>query len=62
MSTVGRSGGATTDWPLRPPEWLERAERPFVLIYVTNHGGRQAIEEWLRERGYAAGEDYLAVG
>lgn len=48
--------------PVRPRGWLARAPRPFVLVYVTNHGARDLIAGWLSELGYAAGEDYLFVG
>jgi glycosyltransferase involved in cell wall biosynthesis len=43
--------------------WLEsRSPRPYVLIYVTNHGARQEIITALESMAYQAGEDYLAVG
>jgi len=43
--------------------WLEhRTPRPYVLIYVTNHGARQEIITVLESQGYQAGTDYLAVG
>jgi glycosyltransferase involved in cell wall biosynthesis len=48
--------------PVRPPDWLDRRPRPFVLIYVTNHGARDEIAEKLDAWGYRPGEDYLAVG
>jgi hypothetical protein len=48
--------------PVRPPEWLDRQPRPFVLIYVTAHGARADAESRLAKWGYAPGEDYLAVG
>lgn len=42
--------------------WLKREPRPFVLIYVTNHGARDEIEEYLNSIGYRRGDGYLAVG
>ena len=53
-----------TIWGRRvhPPRWLDRVPRPFVLIYVTNHGARDEIEQCLRAMGYHRGNDYLAVG
>lgn len=48
--------------PVVAPEWLERSERPFVLVYVTNHGARELIGDLLARMGYRSGEDWLAVG
>ncbi len=57
--------------PVYGPAWLQQAAatpngvnqcRPFVLIYVTNHGARDEIAAQLQAWGYQAGEDYLAVG
>ncbi len=45
------------------PDWLKhQVKKPFVLIYVTNHGAREEIEQILIEFGYNAEMDYLAVG
>jgi glycosyltransferase involved in cell wall biosynthesis len=45
------------------PEWLAaRRPRPFVLVYVTNHGAREMVDPLLAAWGYRAGEDYLWVG
>ena len=57
------------------PEWLAKtsaqtsaktsdktSERPFVLVWVANHGARDAIGSSLRSMGYARGLDYLMVG
>lgn len=44
------------------PHWLERAEKPFVLSYVNNHGARELIASDLESRGYRRGSDYLIVG
>jgi glycosyltransferase involved in cell wall biosynthesis len=45
------------------PYWLRQHDpRPFVLIYVANHGAREEISDMLEAFGYRAGEDYLAVG
>ncbi|GIV88203.1 MAG: glycosyl transferase [Chloroflexus sp.] len=48
--------------PVHAPSWLNRRPRPFVLVYVTNHGARDLINSWLTEMGYQPGEDYLGVG
>ena len=43
--------------------WIAaQADRPFVLVYVTNHGARDVIARELEQMGYRPGEDYLAVG
>jgi hypothetical protein len=47
---------------VRPVETLDVCERPFVLVYVTNHGARDLIAKRLDEFGYRAGSDYLMVG
>lgn len=47
---------------VQPRAWLAQARRPFVLVYVTNHGARALIGGWLHELGYAPGADYLCVG
>lgn len=48
--------------PVHPRSWLEHRPRPFVLVYVTNHGARALITGWLAEMGYQPGADYLFVG
>lgn len=49
--------------PVHPPEWLmQRKPRPFVLVYVNNHGARDLIAARLAELGYGAGDDWLGVG
>ena len=48
--------------PVHPPAWMERGPRPFVLVYVNNHGARDEIAAWLASRDYLPGEDWLAVG
>jgi glycosyltransferase involved in cell wall biosynthesis len=49
--------------PVHAPEWLDGLNpRPFVLVYVNNHGARELIAERLREMGYAVGRDFLCVG
>lgn len=55
-------GQTFMDRPVYSPEWLDRADRPFVLVYVTNHGARDLIAEKLESLGYVSGQDYLAVG
>jgi hypothetical protein len=53
-----------TVWGARvhPPPWLDQAPRPFVLVYVANHGARELIDAQLAQLGYRPGEDYLGVG
>lgn len=48
--------------PVVDSSWLERNGRPFVLIYVANHGAREDIAGVLDAMGYIQGENYLAVG
>lgn len=48
--------------PVHPPEWLERAERPFVLVYVATHGARDLIAARLAAMGYVLGSDWLPIG
>ena len=48
--------------PVCSPAVLDTAPRPFVLVYVTNHGARDAIATDLAARGYRRGQDWLAVG
>jgi len=49
--------------PVHPPEWLAaRDPRPFILVYVNNHGARDLIAARLKEMGYRAGDDWLGVG
>ena len=48
--------------PVVGPGWLDRGERPLVLVYVAAHGARELIAEELESRGYRRGRDYLAVG
>jgi len=49
--------------PVHPPRWLaSETQRPFVLVYVTNHGARDLIAEDLTTLGYAQGDGYLMVG
>jgi glycosyltransferase involved in cell wall biosynthesis len=47
------------------PEFLKnhpQPAKPFVLVYVTNHGAREMIEVELESYGYRKGEDFLSVG
>ena len=55
-------GNRIGETPVVGPEWLEVNGRPFVLVYVANHGAREEIMEVLQERGYRPGKDCLAVG
>ena len=48
--------------PVVGSDWLARNGRPFVLIYVANHGAREDIAGELDALGYVQGKDYLAVG
>ncbi len=48
--------------PVVGSEWPTENGRPFVLVYVTNHGAREEIMQALEEMGYQAGVDCLAVG
>ena len=48
--------------PVVGVEWLNRSARPFVLVYVANHGARKQIAEELQAMGYGRGTDYLMVG
>ncbi len=49
--------------PVHPPEWLaDRSPRPFILVYVNNHGARDLIAARLDEMNYRAGDDWLGVG
>ncbi|MDH3646238.1 MAG: glycosyltransferase [Gammaproteobacteria bacterium] len=47
--------------PVVAPEWLQE-NRVFVLGYVSNHGAREEIADWLVSRGYRRGRDFLMVG
>lgn len=58
----GRVGMTIWGLPVHPHEWLDRARKPFVLVYVTNHGAREKIAEALEKYGYATGRDFLSVG
>lgn len=55
-------GNAVHGVPVHPPAWLDRADKPFVLSYVTNHGARDIIAAQLQGMGYRRGRDYLMVG
>lgn len=55
-------GHRVWDLPVHPPEWLAGLEpRPFVLVYVNNHGARDLIAARLAELDYGA-DDWLGVG
>ena len=47
---------------VHPPDWLWRLPRPFVLVYVNNHGARGLIGRELTKMGYRRRRDYLMVG
>jgi glycosyltransferase involved in cell wall biosynthesis len=48
------------------PAWLQghsiSGQRYFVLNYVTNHGARDQVRNYLLNTGYRIGEDFLEVG
>lgn len=51
--------------PVVTPDFLRNPDankKPFVLIYVTNHGARDLIQRELDSFGYQINEDYLSVG
>lgn len=48
--------------PVHPPAWLDQRPKPFVLVYVTNHGARDYIGGLLSQAGYLPSVDYLGVG
>ena len=58
----GRIGNIIWGLPVHPHEWLNRDPKPFVLVYVNNHGARDEIAGVLKQWGYTIGEDYIAVG
>jgi glycosyltransferase involved in cell wall biosynthesis len=55
-------GNSVHGVPVHAPQWLDRADKPFVLSYVTNHGARDVIAAQLQAMGYRRGRDYLMVG
>lgn len=48
--------------PVVAPDWLEQQEKPLVLCYVTSHGVREQVENFLLKLGYEKGGDFLHVG
>ncbi|MGI9318554.1 MAG: glycosyl transferase, partial [bacterium] len=51
--------------PVRAPDYLNQlvgGSKPFVLIYVTNHGARELIDAELTGMGHRINKDFLAVG
>lgn len=57
-----KTGNRIDGIEVREPATLDVRERPFVLVYVTNHGARDLIASRLEELDYRAGRDYLMVG
>jgi glycosyltransferase involved in cell wall biosynthesis len=55
-------GNRVEGLPVHPPEWLQRTDHPFVLVYVATHGARDLIAGRLAAMGYVLGEDWLPVG
>ena len=48
--------------PVVDPDWLKQMPRPFVLVYVNNHGAREQIQLELSAMGYQPRRDFLMVG
>lgn len=48
--------------PVHSPVWLLQEPRPFVLLYLTQHGAREEAGARLERMGYAIGRDWLGVG
>lgn len=48
--------------PVCTPDLLQGDPKPFVLVYVTNHGAREDIGAALADYGFRRGQDWLAVG
>jgi len=44
------------------PQWLDRPDPPFVLVYARAHGARELTSAFLERLGYVCGKNYLAVG
>lgn len=56
-------GNQITGSPVVSSRWIaDQVDKPFVLIYVTNHGARDLIAQELEQMGYQPGDHYLAVG
>ncbi|EGV50715.1 glycosyltransferase [Candidatus Endoriftia persephone] len=55
-------GNRIDNAPVVDPEWLNQKKRPFVLVYVNNHGARELIGEQLSSFGYRVEKDFLMVG
>lgn len=58
----GRIGMTIWGLPVYPYTWLDKPDRPLVLVYVANHGARDQIAGVLEKWGYRRGNDYLTVG
>lgn len=59
---VKKIGNKVQNIPVVSADVLKTADRPFVLIYVNNHGMRDLIADDLHDKGYCRGDDYLMVG
>jgi len=58
-------GNKVSGIAVEAPDYLQRLPdqiKPFVLVYVTNHGARELIQHQLESFGYRMGKDYLSVG
>jgi glycosyltransferase involved in cell wall biosynthesis len=55
-------GGSIDRAAVHAPEWLQQPVKPFVLVYVTNHGARDQIRRKLEQMEYRIADDFLCVG
>jgi hypothetical protein len=55
-------GGSIEGAVVHEPAWLNQSVKPFVLVYVANHGARDQIGRELERMGYRIGEDFVCVG
>lgn len=55
-------GNRVAGIPVNSPDCLKTDKKPFVLVYVTNHGAKELIGADLARFGYERGADYLMVG
>lgn len=55
-------GGSIDGASVHAADWLKKSVKPFVLVYVTNHGARDQITNELERKEYRIGRDYLCVG
>ncbi|MGV6827261.1 MAG: glycosyltransferase [bacterium] len=56
-------GNTCNGVPIVGPEWIGKQKvKPFVLVYVTNHGARDLIITELESIGLLPGTDFLCIG